>query len=99
MYKNVQKHLVQSTYILSLFLLEGDEEKMDLDIIELILQDLKPISKEHERIKLYLETHKGNCDYYICNSSKYKERIICLKSIYQSIKLDLLNDICLEINR
>lgn len=72
---------------------------MDLDIIELILQDFRPISREHERIKLYLETHKENCDNYICNSFKYKERIICLKSIYQSIKLDLLNDICLEINR
>ena len=72
---------------------------MDLDIIELILQDFKPNLKEHERIKLYLETHKGTCNHYIYNSSKYTDRIICLKSIYQSIKLDLLNDICLEINR
>ncbi len=70
---------------------------MELDIIELILQELKPTSEEHERIKLYLETHKGNCDYYISNSSKYKERIVCLKSIYHSIKLDLLNDICRQI--
>lgn len=72
---------------------------MDLDIIELIIKDFIPTSKEHERIKLYLETHKGNCNHYIYNSSKYKDRTICLKSIYQSIKLDLLNDICLEINR
>lgn len=71
---------------------------MDLNIIELILQEFKPTSEEHERIKLYLETHKGNCDYYISNSSKYKDRIVCLKSIYHSIKSDLLNDICRQIN-
>lgn len=71
---------------------------MDLNIIELILQEFKPKSEEHKRIKLYLETHKGTCDYYISNSSKYKERIICLNSIYHSIKLDLLNDICRQIH-
>lgn len=71
---------------------------MDLNIIELILQEFKPTSEEHERMKLYLETHKGNCNYYISNSSKYKDRIICLKSIYHSIKLDLLNDICIQIH-
>ena len=71
---------------------------MDLNIIELILQEFKPTSEEHERMKLYLETHKGNCNYYISNSSKYKDRIICLKSIYHSIKLDLLNDIYIQIH-
>ena len=71
---------------------------MDLNIIDLILQDFEPSSENHERIKLYLETHKGNCDNYISTSSKYKERVICLKSIYHSIKLDLLRDICQQIN-
>ena len=98
MYKIVPKHLVLSIYILSLFLMKGDEERMDLNIIDLILQDFKPLSEEHERIKLYLELHKGNCDNYISTSSKYKERVICLKSIYHSIKLDLLKDICQQIN-
>lgn len=70
---------------------------MDINIIELILQEFKPKSEEHERIKLYLATHKGECDYYIEKSSKYKERVVCLKSIYHSIKLDLLHDICQQI--
>ena len=70
---------------------------MEINIIELILQEFKPKSEEHERIKLYLETHKGNCDKYLSDSSKYKERLVCLKSIYHSIKLDLLNDICKQI--
>lgn len=71
---------------------------MDLNIIELIIQEFKPSTEEHKRIKLFLETHKGTCDNYIEKSSKYKERIICLKSIYQSIKLDLLHDIHIQIN-
>ena len=83
MYKNVQKHLVPSTDYFIIFLLKG-EEKMDLNIIELIIQEFKPSTEEHKRIKLFLETHK--------------ERIICLKSIYQSIKLDLLHDIHIQIN-
>ena len=70
---------------------------MEINVIDLILQEFKPKSDEHKRIKLYLETHKGNCDYYISNSSKYKERVVCLKSIYHSIKLDLLSDICKQI--
>lgn len=70
---------------------------MDLDVIELISQEFKPTSEEHERIKFYLETHKGECDYYISNSSRYKERVACLKSIYHSIKVDLLGDICRKI--
>lgn len=70
---------------------------MELDIIKVILQEFQPISEEQERIKFYLETHKGNCEYYISNNSKYKERLACLKSMYHSIKVDLLGDICREI--
>lgn len=70
---------------------------MDLDIIELILQNLNTESEEHKRIKLYLQTHKGICNDYISTSSKYKERILYLKSIYHSVKLDLLHDICQQI--
>lgn len=70
---------------------------MDLDIVELISQEFKPTSYEHEKIKLYLDTHKSECNDYISNSLKYKERIACLKSIYYSLKVDLLGDICRKI--
>ena len=70
---------------------------MELDIIKIILEEFKPTSEVQERIKFYLETHKRNCDYYISNNSKYKERLSCLKSMYHSIKVDLLGDICREI--
>jgi hypothetical protein len=70
---------------------------MDLNLIEVILQDFKPTSEEHEMIKLYLETHKEDCDYYISHNLRYKERVITLKSIYHSIKVDLLGDICRKI--
>ena len=72
---------------------------MELDIIELILNDFVTTSEEQQRIKFFLETHKSNCSNYINNSSKYKERVICLKSIYHSIKTDLLRDISEEINK
>lgn len=70
---------------------------MDLNIVDLILQEFNPTSEEHERIKFYIETHKGDCDYYLSNSSKYKERLICLKSIFHSIKSDLLSDVCKKV--
>ena len=46
----------------------------ELDIIKLILEDIKPQTEEQSRIKLYLETHQGNCQEYITKSLKYKER-------------------------
>ena len=69
----------------------------ELDIIKLILEDIKPQIEEQSRIKLYLETHQGNCQEYITKSLKYKERTICLNSIYHAIKADLLHDICEQI--
>lgn len=70
---------------------------MNFNLIDIILQDFKPSSEEHENIKLYLEMYKGDCEYYIFNSSKYKERITNLKALYHSIKVDLLGDICRKI--
>lgn len=70
---------------------------MNFDLIDIILQDFRPSSEEHENIKLYLEMYKGDCEYYISNSSKYKERITNLKALYHSIKVDLLGDICRKI--
>lgn len=70
---------------------------MKLDIIECIINDFKPQTEEHERIKMYLRIHKSDCKYYISNSSKYKERMMAIKSIYHSIKIDLLSDICRKI--
>lgn len=65
----------------------------EIDLINLILEDIKPKNEEQERIKFYLETHKGNCEEYIQKSSKYKERIICLTALYHSLKTDLLSEI------
>lgn len=66
----------------------------EIDLINLILEDIKPKNEEQERIKLYLKTHKGNCEEYIQKSSKYKERVICLKALYHLLKTDLLSEIC-----
>ena len=69
----------------------------DLNLIKLILENIEPQNEEQKRIKLYLETHRGNCEEYIAKSTKYKERVICLKSIYHSIMADLLHEICQQI--
>lgn len=69
----------------------------NLDLMKLILENIEPKNEEQKRIKLYLETHRGNCEEYIIKSTKYKERVICLKSIYHSIMSDLLYEIHQQI--
>ena len=70
----------------------------ETNLIEMILQNYEPQTEEQERIKLYLQTHKNNCSEYITKSMKYKERVICLKSLYHSIKTDLFHEIVQQIN-
>ena len=67
------------------------------NLIEIILQNYEPETEEQKRIKLYLQTHKNNCSEYITKSTKYKERVICLKSIYHSITSDLFHEILQQI--
>lgn len=37
----------------------------DLDIVEIILNNIPQNNEIQERIKLYIETHKSNCNDYI----------------------------------
>ena len=37
----------------------------DLNLIKLISESIEPQNEEQKRIKLYLETHRGNCEEYI----------------------------------
>ncbi len=69
----------------------------ELDVIKLIIDNMELQNEEQKRIKLYLETHRGNCEEYITKSTKYKERLICLKAIYHSITTDLLYEISQKI--
>lgn len=71
----------------------------EIDLIEIILQNYKAETEDQKRIKLYLQTHKNNCSEYITKSTKYKERVICLKSICHSIKSDLFSEICQQITK
>lgn len=68
-------------------------------LIKSILQSFEPETEEQERLKLYLETHKGTCSDYIERSSKYKERLQYLATMYNCIKIDLLADISREIHK
>ena len=50
-----------------------------------------------ERIKLYIETHKSNCNDYIY--TKYKEEMIYFNSIFKSIRSGLGSEIIRTLNK
>lgn len=69
----------------------------DLDIVEIILSNIPQNSEIQERIKLYIETHKSNCNDYIY--TKYKEEMIYFNSIFKSIRSGLGSEIIRTLNR
>ena len=60
----------------------------DLDIVEIILNNIPQNNEIQERIKLYIETHKSNCNDYIY--TKYKEEMIYFNSIFKIYKINYL---------
>ena len=59
----------------------------DLDIVEITLNNIPQNNEIQERIKLYIETHKSNCNDYIY--TKYKEEMIYFNSIFIIIISDI----------
>ena len=41
----------------------------------------------------------SRCKEYVATSSKYKERVMLLKSMYKAIKVDLLYDVHIQVNK
>ena len=68
----------------------------DLDIVEIILNNIPQNNEIQERIKLYIETHKSNCNDYIY--TKYKE-MIYFNSIFKSIRSGLGSEIIRTLNK
>ena len=52
----------------------------DLDIVEIIISNIPQNSEIQKRIKLYIETHKSNCNDYIY--TKYRKESIYFNSIF-----------------
>ena len=69
----------------------------DLDIVEIILSNIPQNSEIQKRIKLYIETHKSNCNDYIY--TKYKEEMIYFNSILKSIRSGLGSEIIRTLNK
>lgn len=69
----------------------------DLDIVEIILNNIPQNNEIQERIKLYIETHKSNCNDYIY--TKYKEEMIYFNSILKSIRSGLGSEIIRTLNK
>lgn len=69
----------------------------DLDIVEIILNNIPQNNEIQERIKLYIETHKSNCNDYIY--IKYKEEMIYFNSILKSIRSGLGSEIIRTLNK
>lgn len=69
----------------------------DIDIVGMILERLPEETKEQYEVKLYMKSHKSNCNYYIYE--RYKEETRFFNTILKSLMLDLGRDITLQINK
>lgn len=63
----------------------------DLDIVELIINNMPEENELQVRIKLYMQTHKGNCNNFIY--SKYERETTFFNSILKSLSADLGSEI------
>lgn len=69
----------------------------DLDIVEIILSNIPQNSEIQKRIKLYIETHKSNCNDYIY--TKYRKETIYFNSIFKSLSAGLGSEIIRTLNK
>ena len=72
---------------------------MELDVVEMIMEELDYDVLPQGEYKLYMELHKSRCKEYVATSSKYKERVMLLQSMYKAIKADLLYDEHIQVNK
>lgn len=63
----------------------------DIDIVELMIQNMPEETEEQIRIKLYMQTHKGNCNDFIY--TKYKKETTFFNTILKSLTVDLGREI------
>ena len=65
----------------------------DLDIVELIIKTMPKENELQNRIKMYMETHKSNCNHFIY--AKYQRETTFFNTIFKA----LTSDLCAEILR
>lgn len=62
-----------------------------VDIAEIIIKNMPEENEMQQRIKLYIETHKNNCNEFMYN--KYEKETMFLNTIIKTLRADLGADI------
>lgn len=63
----------------------------NVDIAEIIINNMPQENEIQQRIKLYIETHKNNCNEFMYN--KYEKETMFLNTIIKTLRADLGADI------
>ena len=67
----------------------------EIDIVELMIQHMPEETEQQKRIKLYMQTHKSNCNNFIY--SKYVKETTFFNTILKSLTVDLSREIIITI--
>ena len=62
-----------------------------VDIAEIIIKSMPEENEMQQRIKIYIETHKNNCNEFLYN--KYEKETVYLNTIIKTLRADLGADI------
>lgn len=63
----------------------------EIDIMELIIENMPEKTEEQKRIKLYMKSHKHNCNYFLYE--KYTKETTFLNTIVKSLMQDIGREI------
>lgn len=63
----------------------------EIDIMKLIIDIMPEKTKEQKEIKMYMKSHKTNCNYFLYE--KYKKESTFLNTIIKSLMQDLGREI------
>ena len=71
-------------------------EENDIDIVDLIISNMLEETEIQARIKLYMQTHKSNCNNFIY--SKFQKETTFFNTILKSLTSDLSFEIIKTLN-
>ena len=63
----------------------------EIDIMKLIIERMPENTEEQKKIKLYMQSHKSNCNYFLYK--KYKKETTFLNTIIKSLMFELGREI------
>lgn len=66
-------------------------EEGDLNIVEIILENMPLETEMQEKIKMYMQFHKGDCNHFIYQ--KYQRETTMLNCIFKALRAELGNEI------